>query len=99
MLVFLSGVGSLMVDYLTSSIPCMLSLRAGVPTIAKAHSGHYYHLVKRSDWANIRQGRWCSTLIWSALFDGSNNGLMMKRLQAGGVPMGLEQPTDTVPME
>ena len=100
-LVFLSGVGSLMGGLFDLKHPLHgAAFALGVPTIMVGALLVSYHLVKRSDWAQYSTGTLLlAHAIWiSLVLMGVSMAVMMNGFKQAGVPMGPgATPPDTVP--
>ena len=100
-LVFLSGVGSLMGGLFDIKHPLHGSAFAlGIPTIAIGALLVTYHLLRRSDWAQYSTGTLVSAhSIWiSIVLMGVSMAVMMSGFKQAGVPMGPgATPPDAVP--
>jgi hypothetical protein len=100
-LVFLSGVGSMMGGLFDLKHPLHgAAFALGVPTIMVGALLVSYHLVKRSDWAQHSTGTLLSAhAIWiSLVLMGVSMAVMMNGFRQAGVPMGPgATPPDTVP--
>ena len=100
-LVFLSGVGSLMGGLFDLKHPLHgTAFALGVPTIMIGALLVSYHLVKRSDWAQYSTGTLLSAhAIWiSLVLMGVSMAVMMNGFKQAGVQMGPgATPPDTVP--
>jgi hypothetical protein len=100
-LVFLSGVGSLMGGLFDLKHPLHgAAFALGVPTIMVGALLVSYHLIKRSDWAQYSTGTLLSAhAIWiSLVLMGVSMAMMMNGFKQAGVPMGPgATPPDAVP--
>jgi hypothetical protein len=100
-LVFLSGVGSLMGGLFDLKHPLHgTAFALGVPTIMVGALLVSYHLVKRSDWAQYSTGTLLTAhAIWiSLVLMGVSMAVMMNGFKQAGVPMGPgATPPDVVP--
>ena len=101
-LVFLSGVGSLMGGLFDLKHPLHgAAFALGVPTIMVGALLVSYHLVKRSDWAQHTTGMLLAAhAIWiSLVLMGVSMAVMMNGFKQAGIPMGPgATPPDTVPL-
>ncbi len=100
-LVFLSGVGSLMGGLFDLKHPLHgAAFALGVPTIMVGALLVSYHLIQRSDWAQYSTGALLSAhAIWiSLVLMGISMVVMMNGFKQAGVTMGPgATPPDTVP--
>ena len=100
-LVFLSGVGSLMGGLFDLKHPLHgTAFALGVPTIMVGALLVSYHLVKQSDWAQYSTGTLLTAhAIWiSLVLMGVSMAVMMNGFKQAGVPMGPgATPPDVVP--
>jgi hypothetical protein len=100
-LVFLSGIGSLMGGLFDLKHPLHgTAFALGVPTIAAGALLVTYHLVKRSGWAHYSTATLVSAhAIWiSIVLMGVSMVMMMNGFKQAGVPMGPgATPPETVP--
>jgi hypothetical protein len=100
-LIFLSGVGSLMGGLFDLKHPLHgTAFALGVPTIAVGALVVSYHLVKQPDWGQYSTGALLSAhAIWiSLVLMGVSMAVMMNGFKQAGVPMGPgATPPDTVP--
>jgi hypothetical protein len=100
-LVFLSGVGSVMGGLFDLKHPLHgTAFALGVPTIAVGALLVTYHFVKRSEWASYSTATLVSAhSIWiSIVLMGISMAVMMNGFKQAGVPMGPgATPPDAVP--